>query len=575
MSRLSREKKREQQQAADAANRAAVPVDVRVPSDGSDEPVAYVDGARVIAGPGEEIQQAVLNRLHRIAVATGHAVHATVRDERIGYVVPLRVAPDGFSTFAAQPVQLRGVRDREQASPETPAPGIPPAPEKPRGPAPQSPPAGPHTDRPTHLLRPVPEPEAPEDLRPAATSEATRDARPTPAPEGRQPEARRPEARQPEARRPEARQPEARRPEARQPEARRPEARQPEAPATPGPSAPTPGAPAAPAAVPAPGAVPASGAPGSQVSAPLTPVQDVTPTFPLHPSPGIGTGTGGGTRTGTGSGTGTESGTGTGCGTGTESGFGSGSGSGTGSEAPYDSPPTFRLRRVPPPGTVAPPTGVFGPPPDMDARPHPAPSGAATAPAPVRTPTSDLAAALDSDPDPRPTPPRGFDAVAEAVLGDEPAAPAGSPLAAPVERINEAVRAGRIDTAAALADETLEQAAQALGAEHPEVLRLRELTAYIAYLAGEPVRAFRLSLDLAVVCRRAGDSEAAYGNVRSAATAWRGVRDPLLGLELGHDLIALWTELASEGGPAADEEEELDSARARMGRLTTRARDQR
>ncbi|MGA5147070.1 hypothetical protein ACPCSF_18805 [Streptomyces griseoincarnatus] len=213
----------------------------------------------------------------------------------------------------------------------------------------------------------------------------------------------------------------------------------------------------------------------------------------------------------------------------------------------------------------------------MDARPHPAPSGAATAPAPapVRTPTSDLAAALDSDPDPRPTPPRGFDAVAEAVLGDEPAAPAGSPLAAPVERVNEAVRAGRIDTAAALADETLEQAAQALGAEHPEVLRLRELTAYIAYLAGEPVRAFRLSLDLAVVCRRAGDSEAAYGNVRSAATAWRGVRDPLLGLELGHDLIALWTELASEGGPAADEVEELDSARARMGRLTVRARDQR
>ncbi|MFZ4163148.1 tetratricopeptide repeat protein [Streptomyces griseoincarnatus] len=538
MSRLSREKKREQQQAADAANRAAVPVDVRVPSDGSDEPGAYVDGVRVIAGPGEEIQQAVLNRLHRIAVATGHAVHATVRDERIGYVVPLRVAPDGSSTFAAQPVQLRGVRDREQASPETGAPGTPPAPETPRGPAPQFPSAGSHTDRPTHLLRPVPEREAPEDLRPAATSEATRDARPAPAPEGRQPEAS-----------------------------------QPEAPATPGPSAPAPGAPAAP------GAVAASGAPGSRVSAPLTPVQDVTPTFPLYPIPGTSTGTGGGTRTGTGSGTGTESGTGMGCGTGTESWTGTesgtGTGSGTGSEAPYDSPPTFRLRRVPPPGTVAPPTGVFGPPPDMDARTHPAPSGAATAPAPVRTPTSDLAAALDSDPDPRPTPPRGFDAVAEAVLGDEPAAPAGSPLAAPVERINEAVRAGRIDTAAALADETLEQAAQALGAEHPEVLRLRELTAYIAYLAGEPVRAFRLSLDLAVVCRRAGDSEAAYGNVRSAATAWRGVRDPLLGLELGHDLVALWTELASEGGPAADEEEELDSARARMGRLTARARGQR
>ncbi|THC56797.1 tetratricopeptide repeat protein [Streptomyces sp. Akac8] len=458
MSRLSREKKREQQQAADAANRAAVPVDVRVPSDGSDEPGAYVDGVRVIAGPGEEIQQAVLNRLHRIALATGHAVHATVRDERIGYVVPLRVAPDGSSAFAAQPVQLRGARERGGVPSETPSSGIAPASETPRGPAPSpegahtappSPPFAPRNDRPTHLLRPVPESEAPEDLWPAPASASASDAQ------------------------------------------------HPETPA-------------------APGAVSASGTSGSDTSGSDTPAP--------------------------------------------------------GSAAPYDSPPTFRLRRVtPPPGTVAPPTGVFGPPPDMDARPHPAEPEAASAPAPA--PDPDLEAALAVDPDPRPTPPRGFDAVAEAVLGDEPAAPAGSPLADPMERINEAVRAGRIDTAARLADETLEHAAQTLGAEHPEVLRLRELTAYIAYLAGEPVRAFRLSLDLAVACRRAGDEEAAYGNVRSAATAWRGVRDPLLGLELGRDLIALWTELASEGGPAADEEEELDSARARMDRLTTRARD--
>ncbi|WTB82382.1 tetratricopeptide repeat protein [Streptomyces cellulosae] len=463
MSRLSREKKREQQQAADAANRAAVPVDVRVPSDGSDEPGAYVDGVRVIAGPGEEIQQAVLNRLHRIALATGHAVHATVRDERIGYVVPLRVAPDGSSAFAAQPVLLRGARDKGGAPSETPASGMAPAPEAPRGPAPSpegahtappSPPFAPGNDRPTHLLRPVPESEAPEDLWPAPASASASDAR------------------------------------------------QPETPA-------------------APGAVSASDTSGSGTSGSDTPGSDT-------PAPG--------------------------------------------SAAPYDSPPTFRLRKVtPPPGTVAPPTGVFGPPPDMDARPHPAEPEAASAPAPA--PDPDLEAALAVDPDPRPTPPRGFDAVAEAVLGDEPAAPAGSPLADPMERINEAVRAGRIDTASRLADETLQHAAQTLGAEHPEVLRLRELTAYIAYLAGEPVRAFRLSLDLAVACRRTGDEEAAYGNVRSAATAWRGVRDPLLGLELGGDLIALWTELASEGGPAADEEEELDSARARMARLTTRARD--
>ncbi|MCT7355758.1 tetratricopeptide repeat protein, partial [Streptomyces sp. 15-116A] len=239
-------------------------------------------------------------------------------------------------------------------------------------------------------------------------------------------------------------------------------------------------------------------------------------------------------------------------------------------QVPSDSAPTFRLRRLPapvdavPPGTVVPPTGAFGPPPPMDARPHPAPAPE-TGPRPE--PDVDLGG------DPKPTPPRGFDAVAEAVLGDEPlAAPGEAHLAEPMGRINDAVRAGRIDTAARLAEQTVTEASATLGPEHPEVLRLGELTAYIAYLAGEPLRAFRLSLDLAAICRRTGDAEAAYGNVRSAATAWRAVRDPEPGLELGGELIALWTELAAEGGAAADEIEELESARARMGRLAERAR---
>ncbi|MDN3268548.1 tetratricopeptide repeat protein [Streptomyces sp. MA15] len=531
MSRLSREKKREQQQATDAAHRAPVPVDVRVPADGSGGPGALVDGVRVIAGPGEEIQQAVLNRLHRIAVASGRAVHATVRDERIGYVVPLRVAPDGSSTFTAQPVQLHGPLARGEASPGTPAPrspapgtpppGIPPAPETPLRPtperehaAPRSSASGTDTDRTTHLFRPVPESEAPQALRhpPAPEGPATADAGEGPGSQAAPDRFRSgPEAPPAPGSAPEQEAPDTSAP-----------VPEPEAQA----ASPAPGASDTPTA---PGAVAAPHAPEPGTPAPPAPVREATPAFPVRPIPGT--------------------------------------------EASFDSPPTFRLRKVTPPpsaggappGTVAPPLGVFGPPPDMNARPHPG-EGRDTAPEPG------LAAALDAAPDPRPVPPRGFDAVAEAVLGDEPAAPAGSPLADPMERISDAVRAGRIDTAARLAHDTLEHASRTLGAEHPEVLRLRELTAYIAYLAGEPLRAFRLSLDLAVVCRRAGDAEAAYGNVRSAATAWRGVRDPLLGLELGRELTALWTELAAEGGPAADEAEELDSVRARMDRLTARAR---
>ncbi|WP_431997563.1 tetratricopeptide repeat protein [Streptomyces fungicidicus] len=407
MSRLSREHKREQQQAAHAADLAAAPIDVHVPVGGVGAGGASVGGLKVIAGPGEEIQQAVLNRLHRIAIASGHPVLATVHDERIGYVLPLRVDPDGSSHFTAQPVRTGPARDTEPAR-ET------------------------GSDRPTHLLRPVPESAAQTPPEPA-------------------------------------------------------------------------------------------------------PVRDSTPTFKLRPVPDP--------------------------------------------EAPRDAVPTFALRKVPeqaearatPPGTVAPPTGEFGPPPAMDARPHPEPAAdrprtPEAAPPPEPEPLY--------DPDPKPTPPRGFDAVAEAVLGDEPAVSGDNHLAEPMARVNDAVRTGRIDAAARLAEETVAEATGTLGPEHPEVLRLRELAAYIAYLAGEPLRAFRMSLELAVICRRAGDAEAAYGNVRSAATAWRAVREPLPGLELGHELIALWTELTAEDGPAADEIEELESARARMGRLTERARAQ-
>ncbi|MCT9084213.1 tetratricopeptide repeat protein [Streptomyces fulvoviolaceus] len=385
MSRLSRDKKRDQKNGGPAA--PAAPIDVRVPATG---PGASVGGVPVAAAPGEELQQAVLRHLHDIARAGGHPVHATIHDERIGYVVPLEVSPDGSSRFTAEPVGI--------APPEVPRQAEWPvaAAEEPV-----------RHDPPPHLLRQTPEP-----------------------------------------------------------------------------------------------------------------VQDAAPTYALRPLPD-----------------------------------------------------------APPPGTVLPPTGEFGPPPVMDARPLPVPEPlplpvAPPTPPPAPVPFAEPVLLMD-DPDPKPTPVRGFDAVAEAVLGDgPPAVPGGAAafLAEPVARINEAVREGRIDVAAELAERTAAQAAQALGPEHPEVLRLYELTAYVAYLGGEPVRALRLSLDLARVQHRARDAEAAYGNVQSAATAWRAVRDPLQGLDLGRELLTLWTELAAGEGPAAEDPDKLEKARARMLRLAERAR---
>ncbi|MEU6278801.1 hypothetical protein [Streptomyces sp. NPDC047028] len=220
-------------------------------------------------------------------------------------------------------------------------------------------------------------------------------------------------------------------------------------------------------------------------------------------------------------------------------------------------------RRTAPRVTPAPaPTGEFAPAPAMTPPPTPTPPAPLHDPEPVSSSSS------------APTPARGFDAVAEEVLGDGPlteTAEGAELLAEPLARINEAVRDGRIEEAADLADRTVEQASAVLGPHHVEVLHLRELTAYIAYLAGDPIRSFRLSLDLAGQRRRASDADAAYDNVRSAATAWRAVRDPEEGLRLGRDLIDLWTDLAAEPGPAASDPEPLESARARMVRLTDRA----
>ncbi|MEU6529106.1 tetratricopeptide repeat protein [Streptomyces sp. NPDC046928] len=262
-----------------------------------------------------------------------------------------------------------------------------------------------------------------------------------------------------------------------------------------------------------------------------------------------------------------------------------------------EAPPTFRLRTLSGrtdeavPGTVAPPLGEFGPPPAMEA-PAPnasSPDARAVAPEPRPLPTAPAAPGRQSppavppahplplsvsDPDPQPTPPRGFDAVAETVLGDgeRPGATAGaSPFAEPMARVYEAVGEGRTGEADELVRRTVAEASTQLGPDHGEVLRMRELAAYIAYLAGEPERAFGLSLDVAWAYRRAGDAEAAYSGLQGAATAWRAVRDPALGQDLGRGLLGLWSDLVAEGGPAAEEAEELESARARMDRLAARA----
>ncbi|MFF5361542.1 hypothetical protein ACFY4I_19440 [Streptomyces scabiei] len=716
MTRLSREQKRELKRTG-RAPAGLTPIDVRV----SAETGATVGGMPVPPAAGESLQNAALDYLHRLALATGHPVLATVHDERIGYVVPLRVHVDGSSHYAGEPVRVGEPRGFAGSAAAEPAPGTAAAPHlgeaTPRWAAPEAserpaPAPGPRRDRSTHVLRAVPESAAAEPRPPAPAHHVP----PEPTPDGQaQPQAQahaqpqvqpqvhpqaQAESRQRHEVRPEARAEWQQHPDVRPETPAPPQAAAPpqwQAQAGPEPSGypgpePRPSVPAQPkreprtlplsAAKPAPASAPAPSHAPEPAAAELMsegpPAQPMAPqekreprTMPLtaakekregpaQPAPG------------------------------------------------KVAPSTFVLRAVPEPtegplarpqarpprtpdlpptppggasdlggtpqapgpaqahapatGTVSPPTGEFGPlldaelspappapaslpwHPDQAAIPSapaslepqpwpPAPVGepapeqtydlsvpmdsvpvdsvpdagpaslepqpwpptppplppraTATAPAPEPAPPAPLLpeesatdaysapewAVLEEDSDPKPAPVREFDAVAEAVL-DTPEEDGGaaSPFAEPMSRINEAVKLGRIQEAAETAEQTVAQATAALGPLHPEVLKLRELTAYIAYLAGDALRSFHVSLDLAGVRHRLRDERAAYGNIQSAAAAWRAVRDPLQGLHLGRDLIAVWTDLAADEGPAADDLEQLEKARTRMTRLTERAR---
>ncbi|MFD1660994.1 hypothetical protein ACFSL4_23000 [Streptomyces caeni] len=585
MPRPSREKKREQKRSASSAVPEAVPMEVRVPAAGPGTGTASIGGVRVVAADGEEIEQAVLNHLHRIALATGHVVRATVQDERIGFVVPIRISVDGSSEFAGEPVRVavpaapppavptaypgqpsaRATPPREPERPRpdkqthvlraveeqgptggTTAPTFPlrAVPESAAGPRPPHPTAAPGGGTAsTHVLRAVPEEAASRPERAAGTPAQPRTHRPTPEPAAHAAAAR-PPVRAPEP-------------------SGRPAVPQRSAPVQP----PSPVREPSPARYPAPAREPAADSRPAEIheSAAVPPPPAETPdrpgctaaTFVLRAVP---------------------------------------------EQEPLISATSGPAQVLPEggavaPGTVPAPTGTFGPPPVLT-MPEPAPAWKAPVTGPDKPKTLRPDFALDPDSHsapvgkPSPAPPtapaagteeaakeppvREFDSVAEAVLAPEPesAAPGGTagPVAEPLARINEAVKHGRIKEAAGMAEQAVAEAATVLGDTHPDVLRLQELTAYIAYLAGDALRSFHLSLDLARLRHRLRDPRGAYGNVQSAAAAWRAVRDPMQGLHLGRDLIAVWTELAANEGPAADDLDQLEKARSRMGRLAERAR---
>lgn len=251
--------------------------------------------------------------------------------------------------------------------------------------------------------------------------------------------------------------------------------------------------------------------------------------------------------------------------------LGSGYGARSGSELPLGAEPAADSGRELVPGAMPGPGRVLGGEVAPDSGPEPV-FGATATPGPA--PELALGPKPTPEADPEPIPPSRFDAIAEEMLAEAPVgetADGAEVWTAALARVGDAVRDGEVERAAELASRAVAKASGALGPRHPEVLHLRELCAYIAYLTGDPARAFDLSLDLARKRAESGDPSAAYSNVRSAATAWRAVGDAEQALRMGRELIDVWTALAAKPGPAASDPRPLESAHTRMTRLTARA----
>ncbi|MET8183220.1 hypothetical protein [Streptomyces sp. NPDC005336] len=81
---------------------ALTPFEVQITESGD----CTIGGLPVAPSQNEALHDSVLNHLHRLAMATGHPVRATVHDARSGFVTPIEVRTDGSSQFAGEPERM-------------------------------------------------------------------------------------------------------------------------------------------------------------------------------------------------------------------------------------------------------------------------------------------------------------------------------------------------------------------------------------------------------------------------------------------------------------------------------------
>ncbi|MBO8195521.1 hypothetical protein ITI46_28305 [Streptomyces oryzae] len=138
--------------------------------------------------------------------------------------------------------------------------------------------------------------------------------------------------------------------------------------------------------------------------------------------------------------------------------------------------------------------------------------------------------------------------------------------------INRAASGGEPQRAMVLAFRLREHALRSYGEEHPYTLEARDLEAYVARLAGNYASATAIYCDLARVCQRQGNPRA-YGFLRRAVGNWQMLTDPQAMRAHGRVVLDIWSALAAEAGPAADDMALPRRVRMRLAALAPTAGD--
>ncbi|WBB58528.1 hypothetical protein O7599_23175 [Streptomyces sp. WMMC500] len=132
--------------------------------------------------------------------------------------------------------------------------------------------------------------------------------------------------------------------------------------------------------------------------------------------------------------------------------------------------------------------------------------------------------------------------------------------------VTDSLDTGRPERAAAIAFRLRQHTVRTFGAEHPYTVEARALEAFVAHRSGNHRFATATGLELTRIRHRLGDPRA-HEELRRAVAAWQQIDDVPSAVDQGRALLDVWSTLAAQGGPTAQDTDVLHVVNRRMHAL--------